>query len=203
MSHSKDLLYRLHRLSFANRPLVEKSTVCGCFHCGAIYSPDVIDPETDYCIDMPHDTATCPYCWIDSVICDAMGVEVTPELLEEMRYVFFEQDVDETEDEGRFVLPAAEGEEPDECLERVVFPEGGEVLCRVLLEDAGEIALARTALTELPGLERAADASVTFALPFGTGVVMRLTLPEGGEKTVRWDYRKGQLTAYEKEEMQG
>ena len=76
MIYSEELLNKLHRMSYANRPLVERSTVCGCFHCGAIYSPNIIDPETDYCIDSPYDTATCPYCWIDSVICDAMDVEI-------------------------------------------------------------------------------------------------------------------------------
>jgi hypothetical protein len=30
MIYSKELLNRLHRLSYANRPLVERSTICGC-----------------------------------------------------------------------------------------------------------------------------------------------------------------------------
>ena len=194
MTYSKDLLYRLHRLSYANRPLVERSTVCGCFHCGAIYSPDIIDPETDYCIDSPHDTATCPYCWIDSVICDSMDVEVTPELLEEMREEFFEKDAEKLE----ITVPEMEEEEPDEELKRVVFPDGGEEICRVVLQDETVISLPGDVLAGFLGLDCTDGVSVSFALPYGSGVIMCLSLPNGGEKTVRWNYRKDELTVCEK-----
>lgn len=191
MTYSKDLLYKLHRLSYANRPLVERSTVCGCFHCGAIYSPDIIDPETDYCIDSPYDTATCPYCWIDSVICDAMDVEITPELLEEMRVEFFEKDDEEVE----VNLPKTEKEEePDEQLKSVTFPDEGDAACRVVLQDGGTIALQRDVLAGTLGLENADRVSVSFAFPYGSGIVMCLDLPNGEEKTVKWNYRKGLLT---------
>lgn len=193
MTYSKDLLYRLHRLSYANRPLVERSTVCGCFHCGAIYSPDIIDPETDYCIDSPHDTATCPYCWIDSVICDSMDVEVTPELLEEMQEEFFEKDAEELE----ITVPETEEEEPDEELKRVVFPDGGEETCRVVLQDETVISLPGDVLAGFLGLDRTDGVSVSFALPYGSGIIMCLSLPDKGEKTVRWNYRKGELTVCE------
>ncbi len=194
MTYSKDLLYRLHRLSYANRPLVERSTVCGCFHCGAIYSPDIIDPETDYCIDSPHDTATCPYCWIDSVICDSMDVEVTPELLEEMREEFFEKDAEELE----ITVPEMEEEEPDDELKRVVFPDGGEEICRVVLQDETVISLPGDVLAGFLGLDCTDGVSVSFALPYGSGIIMCLSLPNGGEKTVRWNYRKDELTVCEK-----
>ena len=193
MTHSKDLLYRLHRLSYANRPLVERSTVCGCFYCGAIYSPDIIDPETDYCIDSPYDTATCPYCWIDSVICDSMDVEVTPELLEEMREEFFEKDAEELE----ITVPEMEEEEPDEELKRVIFPDGGKEVCRVVLQDETVISLPGDVLAGFLGLDCTDGVSVSFALPYGSGIIMCLSLPDGGEKTVRWNYRKDELTVCE------
>ena len=200
MTYSKDLLYKLHRLSYANRPLVERSTVCGCFHCGAIYSPDIIDPETDYCIDSPYDTATCPYCWIDSVICDAMDVEITPELLEEMRVEFFEKDAEEVE----VTIPETEEEEePDEQLKSVTFPCDGDAACRVVLQDGGSIALQRDILAGTLELENTDGVSVDFAFPYGSGVVMCLELPDGSEKTVKWNYRNGQLTVCEKGEMKG
>lgn len=200
MIYSEELLNRLHRLSYANRPLVECSTVCGCFHCGAIYSPDIIDPETDYCIDSPYDTATCPCCWIDSVICDAMGVEITPELLEEMRVEFFEKDAEEVE----VTLPETEEEEePDEQLKSVTFPESGDTACRVVLQDGRTIALRRDILAGVLALENTDGVSVGFAFPYGSGVVMCLELPDGSEKTVKWNYRNGQLTVCEEGEMQG
>ena len=195
MTHSKDLLYRLHRLSYANRPLVERSTVCGCFHCGAIYSPDIIDPETDYCIDSPHDTATCPYCWIDSVICDSMDVEITPELLEEMRLEFFENDAEDVE---ITIRETEEEEEPDGELKRVLFPDGEDVFCRAVLQNGSEIDLPCKVLAETLSLDSAGGITVRFALPYGSGVVMRLDLPDGRDVTVKWSYRKGQLTVCEK-----
>ena len=200
MIYSQELLNRLHRMSYANRPLVERSTVCGCFYCGAIYSTDVIDPETDYCVDSPHDTATCPYCWIDSVICDAMDVEITPELLEEMRVGFFEKDAEEVE----VTIPETEEEEePDEQLKSVTFPCDGDAACRVVLQDGGTIALQRDILAGTLELENTDGVSVSFAFPCGSSVVMCLALPDGSEKTVKWNYRSGQLTVCEKGEMQG
>jgi len=191
--YSKDLLYKLHRLSFGNEPLVEKATVCGCFYCGAIYSPDVIDPELDYCIDFPHDTALCHYCGIDSVILDNMGVEITPELLEEMYQEFFENTVEDD------LFSETELEEPDERLQRVQFPcngaggEPGEV-CVVTFKDGSRTALKEAQLTAALGLESMAGVSVVRAVPSGTGVVMYVTLPDGEGKIVKWDYQADQVS---------
>ena len=185
MTCSKELLYKLHRLSFANRPLVEKATVCGCFHCGTIYSPDVIDPETDYCIDSPCDTATCPYCWIDSVICDSMGTEVTPELLEEMRVEFFEKNA---EDDSN-VLEATE--EPDDNLKSISFPCGGNVVCQVAFTDGRTKSLRRNTLAEALELEHLDGADIKSAFPSGTGVVLYITLQNDMQRAVKWSYKTG------------
>lgn len=196
MIYSEELLNRLHRLSYANRPLVERSTVCGCFYCGAIYSPDIIDPETDYCIDLPHDTATCPYCWIDSVICDAMDVEITPELLEEMYQEFFERTVEDEDDP----FSGVELEAPDEGLQRVQFPcngapgEGVDEVCAVVFRDGSRMALKDAPLLASMGVTDMNGVTVVRGFPSGTGVVMYVTLLGGYGKIVRWDYQADQVS---------
>ena len=89
MKYTDKYLDQLHEKTYANKKSVEASKVCGCFHCEAIYPADIIDEELDYCIDVPDMTACCHFCGIDSVICDAMDVEVTKELLAAMRKRYF------------------------------------------------------------------------------------------------------------------
>jgi hypothetical protein len=64
-------------LSFKNKENLKKSKTCGCYYCGAIYSPKQIK---EYC-DRGR-TAICPFCGIDSVL-PSCEVELTKELLEE------------------------------------------------------------------------------------------------------------------------
>lgn len=197
MTYSKELMHHLHQLSFGNRHLVERATVCGCYHCGAIYSPDIIDPESDYCVDTPHDTATCPECWIDSVICDSMGVEVTPELLEEMHEEFFGDEGESLE----IILPEAEEEEePDEELKSVYFFEEGEFACRVILQSGITFLLERSALTETIGVRNEEKVPVRFACPYGSSIIMCLELPDGSGCIIKWNYRRGQLRVCEEGE---
>ncbi len=73
-----------HRHCTGNKDELKRSTVCGCFYCRSIYSPDEI---TDY-IDRST-TALCPRCGIDSVIGDASGLPVTEEFLTRMNRYWF------------------------------------------------------------------------------------------------------------------
>ena len=75
-----------HRYSRANRRELEASTRCGCFHCLAIFSPDLI---ADW-LEEPDggETAICPRCDTDALIASA-SVNFTPELLEAMRHEWF------------------------------------------------------------------------------------------------------------------
>lgn len=197
MIYSKDLLHKLHRLSFANQPLVEKATVCGCFYCGAIYSPDIIDPEEDYCIDFPHDTALCHYCGIDSVIPDNMGVEITPELLEEMYQEFFGNHEDDSS------ASEAEQEEPDDRLQRVLFPCNGAPsedkgdICVVVFKDRSRTALKEARMAGALGLDDMSEVSIVHALPSGTAVVMYVTLPDNVSRVVKWDYQDNVITVWD------
>ena len=200
MTYSKDLLYKLHRLSFGNEPLMGKATVCGCFYCGAIYSPDVIDPEMDYCIDFPHSTALCHYCGIDSVILDNMGVEITPELLGEMYQEFFENTAEE--EDGPF--SGTELEVPDDRLQRVQFPCNGasgepNEVCAVTFKDGSRAALKEAPFVAALGLESIEGVNVAQGFPSGTTIAMYVTMPDRTARIVTWNYENNGLTVQDAE----
>lgn len=82
----KDRVFKqAHDYSIRNKEQIEKSEKCGCFSCGAIFSPSEI---TDYAAD-EEPTTLCPYCGIDSVIGDASGFPITPKFLKEMNKRWF------------------------------------------------------------------------------------------------------------------
>ncbi len=81
--------------SFQNRAEVERSEFCACFHCFSRFTPadirywtDSDDPdwgdsgpgEPDFA-RYPGQTATCPFCKVDSVIGSASGYSLTDEFL--------------------------------------------------------------------------------------------------------------------------
>lgn len=84
---SDRLFERAHEASRANRSVLSRSKVCGCFHCGQRFKFKAIrdwepNPEGD-------DTAKCPACKFDSVIGDASGFPVTKEFLKRMHGHWF------------------------------------------------------------------------------------------------------------------
>lgn len=82
----KDRVFKqAHDCSIRNKEQIEKSEKCGCFSCGAIFSPSEI---TDYAAD-EEPTAPCPYCGIDAVIGDASGFPITSKFLNEMNKRWF------------------------------------------------------------------------------------------------------------------
>lgn len=82
----QDRIYKqAHDGSIRNKELLQKSEKCGCFNCGRIFLPSEI---TDYVSD-EEPTALCPYCHIDSVIGDAVGVTITPKFLKAMNKRWF------------------------------------------------------------------------------------------------------------------
>jgi hypothetical protein len=81
--------------SFQNRAEILASESCACFHCFARFSPadihywtDSDDPEwgdrgarePDFA-RYPGQTATCPFCKVDSVIGSASGYDLADEFL--------------------------------------------------------------------------------------------------------------------------
>ena len=63
--------------SYCNRKLIEQSKLCGCYECGAIFTPQDLS-EWDW---IGGATAICPYCATDAVIGDAAGFKITKKFL--------------------------------------------------------------------------------------------------------------------------
>ena len=79
---------RAHRHSIHHRQEILASQQCGCFYCGAIFSPEQIQRWTDE-FEGIGDTAICPHCGIDSVIGSESGYPVTPVFLTKMQQHWF------------------------------------------------------------------------------------------------------------------
>lgn len=62
-----------------NRAEIEGSQECGCFYCGALFSPKAIAEWWD-----DDDSAVCPGCGIDAVIGNASGFPITAEFMDKM-----------------------------------------------------------------------------------------------------------------------
>lgn len=83
-----------HSKSFHNLEDVEMSSVCGCFYCGKIFSPDEVKDWVDEEMDevtgeRVQGTAVCPYCGIDSVIAEDANNNITPETLKATHDEYF------------------------------------------------------------------------------------------------------------------
>ena len=81
----KSQVIKAHEFSMNHKEKLQKDTVCGCFHCLKIFSPD----EIKKWINDPQKTALCPYCGIDSVIGSYSGFPITTEFLSEMKEYWF------------------------------------------------------------------------------------------------------------------
>lgn len=87
--NENERLHYAHMFSIYNEPSVKKSGMCGCFYCGEVFPAEMVD-ETTIELGGNPETALCPYCLIDSVLCDADWKDLSPEFLEKMRVYFFE-----------------------------------------------------------------------------------------------------------------
>lgn len=73
-----------HRHCSHHRDEILRSSICGCFYCLSIFSPDEIVKWID-----DGQTALCPECPVDSVIGSASGRPITKEFLEYMHEHWF------------------------------------------------------------------------------------------------------------------
>jgi hypothetical protein len=73
-----------HKWSVRNRSDLQKSDLCGCFHCLAVFAPNEIQ-------DWTHDgeTALCPKCGVDSVIGSISEYPIQSEFLSRMHDHWF------------------------------------------------------------------------------------------------------------------
>ena len=65
-----------HKQSSFHRKSLKQEQVCGCFHCGKLFSSKKIEDWYD-----KGQTACCPYCMIDSVVGESCGFEITEEFV--------------------------------------------------------------------------------------------------------------------------
>lgn len=84
---TKEMLYRAHKLSEDNRKQLtdNRDQLCGCYHCGAIFSGLEIDPLAL----SSSRSVPCVFCGIDSLIVEDFGVPITAEFLEAMNAEYF------------------------------------------------------------------------------------------------------------------
>ncbi len=75
-----------HKHCFGNRPEIERSEICGCFYCLAIYKPIEIIEWID---DKSGQTAICPRCPVDAVLGSAAGYPIDSAFLQLMRDKWF------------------------------------------------------------------------------------------------------------------
>lgn len=83
-----------HSKSFHNLEDIKKSSVCGCFYCEKIFSPDEVKDWVDEEMDevtgaRVQGTALCPYCNMDSVIAEDENNKITPETLKASHDEYF------------------------------------------------------------------------------------------------------------------
>jgi hypothetical protein len=83
MSLSSSELEAAHELTSEQRDVVLASVECGCFHCGAKFSPAEIKEWWD-----KGTCAVCPKCGIDSVIGDKQH-DLGGDFLAEMEHYWF------------------------------------------------------------------------------------------------------------------
>lgn len=77
-------LKTVHRECYRNRTRIATAEKCSCFYCLREFNPESI---TNW-VDRNGTTALCPFCGIDSVLCD-----VSTELVKEVsNYAFGEQE---------------------------------------------------------------------------------------------------------------
>lgn len=69
---------KIFRLSLNNKEILSKSKLCGCYHCGRIFSPNKVEY---YMESQTEQTAMCPFCEMDAVIPSTDEFPITEEKL--------------------------------------------------------------------------------------------------------------------------
>jgi hypothetical protein len=77
-------------MSARHREHILRSDVLGCFFCVRCFDVHAIETWWDRDAHGVGQTATCPHCGLDTVIGNAMGIEITDELLSALQdYLFW------------------------------------------------------------------------------------------------------------------
>jgi hypothetical protein len=83
LSWTKDPI-TAHKWSVRNRSDLQKSNLCGCFHCLGMFPPNEIQDWTD-----DGETALCPKCGVDAVIGSISEYPIQREFLSRMHDHWF------------------------------------------------------------------------------------------------------------------
>jgi hypothetical protein len=85
-----------HKRSSSHRAELQASSLCGCFHCLAVFEPRLVTEWVDWPSGTPKEqrlasgtTALCPECGVDSVIGSKSGYPITREFLSQMQSHWF------------------------------------------------------------------------------------------------------------------
>ena len=89
MDETLFILHSLHHHSFKNRKEIVNSDLCGCFYCGNTFQASEIHEWCDN-----GETAICPHCGIDSVLCNTPEIKISKQLLRLMNNLFFGEGID-------------------------------------------------------------------------------------------------------------
>ncbi len=86
---TEEELKRIHRLASRNKDAIGKSKQCGCFYCKQIFPASQVETYVLQRRDDDNETtATCPFCFVDSVLADSQ-VELSESMLVEMSKKWF------------------------------------------------------------------------------------------------------------------
>ncbi len=87
MTFPHEQIVAAHAASSKHRAQIERSTLCGCFYCLAIFPP----AEIATWLNESDGTALCPHCGIDSVIGDASNWPIREDFLAAMHDHWFQR----------------------------------------------------------------------------------------------------------------
>ena len=92
-------LIEAHHFCFCNQNDLANDKICGCFYCGSIFNPALIE-EYHWMRGTKTDpgTAICPYCEIDAIIGESSGFPIEKEFLYQMHQFWFGRNPDWWED---------------------------------------------------------------------------------------------------------
>ena len=73
--HVGVMLWRIDALPNENRKESQVATRCGCYSCGAVFSPNQISA-------WHHDRAVCPHCFEDTIVFDSQGFTINEPIMQ-------------------------------------------------------------------------------------------------------------------------
>lgn len=85
MDNTVDILERAHNISGNSMKIIAKNRnqECACFHCKAIFSAE------ECILELKDNSATCPYCHMDTLLPEDAGFPLTESFISQMHNRYF------------------------------------------------------------------------------------------------------------------